>query len=294
MEFVANQRGETRCRNPAPRRVQEPALKRSLGSSSTIFNNPPTSHFVDMVDSIHHILEEHESDEGEDSSSCPNAIPAAVHMVNTENRGGDASADHASNADFDTEAAATELAVMCTPVQGTDDSSKALEAQCKKMQQSHIRQQREWDLLVERQAQLLASMKHVLNWRVHCVSSANATELANRGRMARDSMLGAAGDGSPAFRTPARNLMAATEEIKDIKLPADHPAVERLAVTKNLLKTTMVQRAAYTESRNKIATTSDMQRTMGSSWSSRTPDRSSSWAIVPFGPAPPPRNETEM
>lgn len=142
------------------------------------------------------------------------------------------------------------------------------------------------DCLMVKQAQLLASMEYVPNRRAHRISSADAMKLANQGRQARTSMLGSTGGSPSAFHTLTRKLMAAVEEINNIELPLDHPAAKRLAIARNLLKMAAVHQVAYTMSCNKIAATSDVRTSMGSSWPSRTPDRLNSRVIVPAKSAP--------
>lgn len=170
LEFVTDQRGDLRLCDPTPCRVQDPMA---------IFNNPPASHFIAMVDSFHHVLEERESEEEESSSSCPDAILAAVYMVDTGNNDSQPTPPPVEDAKFDIEAAARELAVLTTPVPGNDAASKALEEQPKKMQLIHVRQQRECDRLVEKQSRLLASLEHVLDLWAPQASAANVKELAN-------------------------------------------------------------------------------------------------------------------
>lgn len=63
----------------------------TLSSSSTIFNSPPTSHFIAMVESLHDLLEKCESEVEESSSSSPGVILMAVYMVNTDHGGGEVS-----------------------------------------------------------------------------------------------------------------------------------------------------------------------------------------------------------
>lgn len=64
-EIIANQHDKLQLRVLAPYRAQEPS----------IFINLPTSHSVTTVESLHQILEDHESDLDESSSSCAKVIP---------------------------------------------------------------------------------------------------------------------------------------------------------------------------------------------------------------------------
>lgn len=66
LEFVADSRGEIVLCSLVPYRAQE---------QGAVFCNPPTSHFIANVESIHDVLKEHDEpkDEMEEDEHCPAA-----------------------------------------------------------------------------------------------------------------------------------------------------------------------------------------------------------------------------
>lgn len=81
-----------------------------------------------------------------------------------------------------------------------------MEVNRKKMQRLHIRQQKQRDCLLARQADLLASVEPIQNKAKRHISSQDTAELAARGRNTRANIQAAASTSSLTFRTPRITL----------------------------------------------------------------------------------------
>ncbi|EMS56574.1 hypothetical protein TRIUR3_04600 [Triticum urartu] len=125
LEFIVDSYRELHLCSPAHCQTHELEL---------IFINPPTSHFVANVESLHDVLGEHDVEEEESNESCPEAIPVrpwpwqttASYMVDNHVGG----RDNTNAEDFDDDDALGEddPALLTTPVKGTDEPSKKFDS----------------------------------------------------------------------------------------------------------------------------------------------------------------------